>query len=773
MKRLLFFVMLFHSLIGLRAENLEWLDSYNPVWKRMSRNSSESMPCGGGDIGMNVWVEDGSIMIYLSRPGTIDENNAFLKLGRVRLSFEPDIFTGSEFRQELILRDGYVEITSKGDNNNVKVDIWANVFSPSVGIDIKSTKSVSVTAAYESWRTSPLVWDRLGMERASIAYRNAPMKAVVQPDSISVVNNGILWYHKNRKETIFDITVKQQQLENVKSKMWDPVKDLTFGGYMYAPGFVFKDVVEGKYLDTGYKAYRLESEKASRNHNINISFHTNQTEDIEDWKNGLYREEQDFCSKRKNYIKESRKWWNEFWNRSYVVINPDSAAAESPSWQVGRNYQLFRYQLGCNAYGTMPTKFNGGMFTYDPSLTDRNSPFTPDHRNWGGGTHTAQNQRLVYWPMLRNGDFEMLIPQLDFYLNALVNAELRVKEYWGHEGACFTEQIEWFGLPMAGSYGWSRPAELHRGIQHNLWIEYEWDTVLEFCKMAIDMYLYSGYDITRYIPLIEKCLIFFDQHYQYLSAQRGAKKLDGNGKLVLFPSTGCETYKMAYNSANTVAALKCVTKLVSELPEKFIDNQKREYYNKLLTRIPDIPLAEMNGHKVISPAVIWERINNIEIPQLYPVYPWGLYGIGLPNLDIAVNTWKYGLHHPDKQKGYISWHQDAIFCARMGLTEEAKAITLKKMCDSQRRYPTFWGPGHDWVPDHNWGGSGMIGVQEMLVQTVGKKIYLLPAWPCEWDVIFKQYLPGGTIIECSYKDGKVEKLKTFPEERISDVVFDN
>ncbi|MFG0333144.1 MAG: hypothetical protein ACF8TS_07270, partial [Maioricimonas sp. JB049] len=35
-------------------------------------------------------------------------------------------------------------------------------------------------------------------------------------------------------------------------------------------------------------------------------------------------------------------------------------------WQVARNYQVFRYQLGCNAFGSFPTKFNGGLFTTDP-----------------------------------------------------------------------------------------------------------------------------------------------------------------------------------------------------------------------------------------------------------------------------------------------------------------------------------------------------------------------------------------------------------------------
>jgi Domain of unknown function (DUF5703) len=37
--------------------------SYNIVWNSQSKNASESMPCGGGDIGMNVWVEKGELLI--------------------------------------------------------------------------------------------------------------------------------------------------------------------------------------------------------------------------------------------------------------------------------------------------------------------------------------------------------------------------------------------------------------------------------------------------------------------------------------------------------------------------------------------------------------------------------------------------------------------------------------------------------------------------------------------------------------------------------------
>lgn len=262
----------------------------------------------------------------------------------------------------------------------------------------------------------------------------------------------------------------------------------------------------------------------------------------------------------------------------------------------------------------------------------------------------------------------------------------------------------------------------------------------------------------------------YDVHYQYLASQRTTKPLDGKGKLVLYPSTGCETYKMAYNSANTIGALKCVTNLLLQLPEPYLSAEEREHWKHFYNRIPDIPFRICEGKRTIAPAVVWERISNVEIPQLYPVYPWGLYGIGLPELETAVNTWKYGIDNAD-QKQYKSWHQDAIFCARLGLTEEAKEITLKKMTDAPRRYPTFWGPGHDWVPDHNWGGSGMIGVQEMLMQTVGEKIYLLPAWPKEWNVDFKLHAPDNTVVECSYKNGKIIKLDVLPTERKDNVVI--
>jgi hypothetical protein len=146
-----------------------------------------------------------------------------------------------------------------------------------------------------------------------------------------------------------------------------------------------------------------------------------------------------------------------------------------------------------------------------------------------------------------------------------------------------------------------------------------------------------------------------------------------------------------------------------------------------------------------------------------------MYGVGKPDLDVALNTWKYD-SNVIKFRSAVGWKQDNIFAARLGLSEEAAKLTLLKLKNSGRKFPAFWGPGFDWTPDHNWGGSGMIGLQEMLMQVDGEKIYLFPAWPKSWDVHFKLHAPYQTTVEGVLKNGKLESMKVIPQSREKDII---
>lgn len=752
-----------------------WSQHANVVWNTPSRNSSESMPCGGGDIGMNIWVEEGDVLFYLSRSGTFDENNCQLKQGRFRLRLSPNPFKDAkDFRQELQLKDGYVEVSAGG----TQIQIWADVFHPVVHVEITNAQPLQAEVSYENWRYKERLI-RKG-EGQQCSYKWAPPKGTVtdadfispsadkenQPEAKA---NRLLFYHRNAEETVFDVAVAQQGMEGVKSQMMNPLKHLTFGGYLLGDNFEFTGTRDDIYAGTDYRAWEFRSPKATKKQQFCIVLHTDQTENMNQWEKGLQSSLQRIAPKGKISQKvlsedrrQSRSWWNNFWQRSFIE-------AEGEAEEISRNYTLFRYMLGCNAYGSVPTKFNGGLFTFDPCHIDEKQAFTPDYRKWGGGTMTAQNQRLVYWPMLKSGDFDMMPSQFDFYNRMLRNAELRSRVYWQHEGACFCEQIENFGLPNPAEYGFKRPDWFDKGLEYNAWLEYEWDTVLEFCQMILETKNYADADIAQYIPLIESSLTFFDEHYRLLASRRGRKALDGDGHLILFPGSACETYKMTNNASSTIAALRTVLETYGKKDE-------------MLKTIPPIPLRYIEVKdslnpaatpllkQTISPAVSWERINNIETPQLYPVFPWRIYGVGKENLDIARDTYFYD---PDaiKFRSHTGWKQDNIWAACLGLTEEARRLSLAKLSNGPHRFPAFWGPGYDWTPDHNWGGSGMIGLQEMLLQTNGEQILLFPAWPKEWNVHFKLHAPGNTTVEATLKDGRVTDLKVLPESRKKDVVI--
>jgi len=741
------------------------IDQYNVVWNSQSQNSSESMPCGGGDIGLNVWVEQGDVLFYMSKSGFFDENNQLLKAGRVRLKLSPNPFDGETFRQELKLKDGLVQIEGSKDGLNAKVKIWVDVFHPVIHVEVEANRKIELSSGYETWRYEDRVLQK--MEAFSSSYKwAAPEGLKMLKDAIDFEGNSVLFVHRNQEPTIFDETVKSQSMEAVKDQLFNPLKNLTFGGKMLGDNLVQAVTYEGNYVDTAYKGWLLKSKSAAQKHSVEIVLNGSQTESLESWKTQLQNVDTEYQKNTKTAHTKTLNWWHQYWDRSFVTIgnNPDST-----DWKVGRNYQLFRYMLGINAYGEYPTKFNGGLFTVDPVFTDAKRNFTPDFRLWGGGTFTAQNQRLVYFPMLKSGDFDLMKSQFDFYMRIQKNAELRSEVYWNHKGACFTEQMDNFGLPNFAEYATERPAGYNPGVEYNAWLEYEWDTVLEFCLMMIENERYSGKDISGYLPFIESCLTFFDEHYQYLAAQRGSKKLDSDGHLVLFPGSACETYKMTNNSSSTIAGLTTVLKGILELPSGYLTEAQKEKWQAMLKRIPPISTRVCNGFTTISPAKSWERINNVEVPQLYPVYPWGIYGFGKPDLELAINTWN---HDPEalKFRSHIGWKQDNIFAARLGLTDEAFRLNMLKMADSGRRFPAFWGPGFDWVPDHNWGGSGIIGIQEMLLQVDGDKIHLFPAWPKDRDVHFKLHAPKNTTVEVSLKGGKIEFIKVIPEERRKDIV---
>lgn len=707
------------------------------IWTSQSENSSGSMPCGGHDVGMNVWVEHGDLLFYVSKSGFFDENNTLLKAGRWRLRINSKPFTNEDgsFCQRLCLDDGAIYIKGK----DVSIRLWADVFSPRVFMEIKSKTKTSATLSYESWRYKDRQITKAESQQCSYKW-DLPAQAMTYKDSIAASEHTLTFCHKNRKYTVFDYTVKKESLDSIKSSLYNPIGELAFGGVMTAPDFTFVDTTDSVYASTDYRSWNFNATGIKQS-TVCISLYT-----------GNERFDNVSAASSK---KRSSRWWHELWQRSFIVP-VDKEKAPATMVTALRNYELIRYILACNAYGKWPSKFNGSLFTFDPIYVDSKSHFTPDYRMWGGGTMTAQNQRLLYWPMLKSGDTDMMAAQLDTYLRMLPNAVARTRYYWGHEGASFTEQIENFGLPNPAEYGQHNEGD-DRGTERNAWLEYLWDTSLEFCSMALQIHAYNGMDVSKYEEMVRQCLLFYDQHYQYLAKQRGLKALDGDGKLVLYPTSGCETYKMAYNSSSVIAALKTVAEQAIAYckANAVADTMLQTEAEGLLSRLPSIPLREIDGHTCIAPAVAWARIQNEETPQLYPVWPWRQYGLGRNGIDVALNTYLYD-PYALKMRSPKGWKQDNIWTACLGQKEDARRLTEAKLGNGPYRFTAFYDRGFDWTPDINRGGSGMVGLQEMMLQEKPDGgLMLFPSCPDDWNIRFRLCASGNRTVDATIIDGKV------------------
>jgi hypothetical protein len=399
----------------------------------------------------------------------------------------------------------------------------------------------------------------------------------------------------------------------------------------------------------------------------------------------------------------------------------------------------------------------------------------PDFRRWGS-LFMAQNQRWIGWCTVAAGDTDLMNISRKFYRDNYATAKQRAKNL-GAEGACYIEPMSPVGLCMVAATPQSTSDAQH--------LKYHFVMGLENAWQALCIHLNAGSDIRQDLSWMVDVVRFYDGFYKLQHKKRFGTELNEQGKLVLYPSSGLELAGNATNPIETVAALSTVTDGLLELKNLSYDD--RLYLTRVKSELPGLPQTTKNGKKILALADTWEALyNGWELPELYTAWPYRLIGVTKPGTQqIGIDTWNSIMPRGDGDstvnlaKEDLSWMPTWVDMDALGLTEEAKQRAINKLsyraiASPDLRFTAFFGPGHDWMPDHNWGGSAMVGLQEMLLaseQIPDGKIYLFPAWPQDWNVDFKLYAPGNTIINCSLQHGKLLKLNISPAQRMKDIVL--
>ncbi len=437
-------------------------------------------------------------------------------------------------------------------------------------------------------------------------------------------------------------------------------------------------------------------------------------------------------------------------------IAGEAESSNPPGHDVARGYHLQRFITACAGRGAYPIKFNGSIFV----MPWPGKPGDADYRRWGPG-YWWQNSRLPYLSCCAAGDFDLMEPFFNMYGGEVLEVcKYRTKRYFGLEGAYYPECIYPWGAVFMESYGWGKPAaEREDKLQVSGWHKWEWVCGPELVFMMQDYYdhtLDDGFLAERLLPTARAILAFFDNYY----------KTGADGKLVMHPAQAVETWWDCTNPMPELAGLHAVGARLLALPEGKLPAADRRSVEALRRKLPDLPVREANGVRMLAPAGRFENKRNSENPELYAVFPFRLVSLEKPNADLGVQALR---HRWDK--GNSGWRQDDLFMAYLGLAEEAKAnvVGRARKKDPNCRFPAFWGPNYDWTPDQDHGGVLVKAVQSMLMQTEGRKILLLPAWPKEWDADFRLHAPFRTVVEGRVEGGRLASLEITPPERRKDV----
>jgi len=763
-RRHIFTALLLAPLAVVHAADLR---RYSVVWNSPSKDASGVMPIGNGDIAAGAYaIENGDLYLLLAKNDAYTYQGDIFKTGRVRVSLDPNPFkAGNPFRQTLDLPTGSIQIEADG----VTLRVWADANRPVYHVEINSPREIAVTALPEFWKR---------FDGCSGNHTGGARPAAEPTQDVRLERGGrLLWYYAVGDRSVYPDDLTFYEVEHMAAKFPDPLRFNTFGNLLESPELKLAD---GALCGTG------------RHFDIRIHSLTMQTPKPDTWIETIERQAARPMDTARDWEKHVA-WWTEFWNRSWIVLSDRTVPAEarerlSGEAPIGRrdeedgaalvaqSYNVFRFLMACQSRGRVQTKFNGGLFTQQLRIKanpKRPRPHTTelpdgmcltheDDRLWAR-RFTYQNQRLLYWPLLASGDFEMMRPFFDYYWNLLPMRQAITKAWFGHDGAYYRENIEPTGAERdCGEHG--KPLKIGPGKNtgQGYYHSFYFTSGLETTAMMLDYVNFTGDTAFRdrmLVPFAREVLLFFDKHYP-----RGP-----DGKLRLDPAQVLETWWIAINPAPDVAGLRfCLDEL---LAMKAGTPEDQACWRKFRAEIPDVHLQTIEGRQAVAPALKWEKKRNAENGELYAVFPFRCFGLALGTGDLVAWTMK---HRSCKDAfGCACWTQDQIHWACAGnATQAADGLvrrfrTASPMC----RFPLYGKEGPDSCPDFDHFGAGSVALQRMLVQEAGDRILLLPAWPADWDVDFRLHLAGATVLSGVVKDGELLRWDISPPARKAHVVL--
>jgi len=768
-------------------------DQYNVVYKTPGKSDRSAMPLGNGRVGISLWVEqDGALQFYISHTDAQSEMDRNLKLGKVILALNPNPFTSDgTFSQELLLREGCIQIIAQNKENRVRIKAFVDSASDTIFLSISSQIPVSSHVRFLSWRTADKapweipVWGDEGF-------------IVESPDVVESRQTGLLFYHKNNDRTLVRTTAHIEGLADYMTAIVDTLANRTFGGYLTLQGGITQQ--SEPEINCGPR----------KRHDLRVSVFCEQEPDTQALIEKVIHAHV-LLPKMGEAARGTARYWDHYFGQSYLFVSGDQEITARVNTEIlsvclepddvrpahskiTQAYILTRFMIACSGSGEMPLAFNGLIFNLMPGQNRHltfdtfcqtfaaqpagqpNLEINPDEKGWEECCTLWQNVRLPYASMLARGETEPIRRLFAYYRKFWAINRVKANAYYQAEGQYNTEITHSFGLMPARIYGIDRTG-LEEGYAVNRWGgAIDISPGLELCFFMLDYYLFTA--DTQFLQ--EELLTYAEDLFRYIETRFTGR---ADEKIVLSNLQSVETYWNTTNPVTVVAGMQAVLNGILALPADLIPN--RPFFERLKALTPAMPMTnDETGNPILAPAQVFDsQRHNVENPALYAVFPFRLYGVGKPDMQLMKDTFNQCmaisncfqpsvLGNPPGSPSYSGWQYIGMAAALLGMADKAAEI-LANNCALKNpgcRFPAMWGPIHDAVPDGDHGGNILTTLQLMAFQVEGDQILLLPSWPKDWDVSFKLHAPQNTTVECVYTNGRITHLAVNPPERRKDVV---
>lgn len=370
--------------------------------------------------------------------------------------------------------------------------------------------------------------------------------------------------------------------------------------------------------------------------------------------------------------------------------------------------------------------------------------------SWNCNYTTNINTQMNYWPVLPCNMPELMTPLVDLIKTVSVTGEETAKSFYNAKGFVLHHNTDIWGFssPVQGSASWGYWQGGSGWLCRSLFEIYEYTLDKKFLQKTA-------------FPIMKKAAEF------YLSILTE----DENGELIICPGTSPENLFKTKLSA--VATSKSTAMMNSIVLDLFINCKKScevlsvkdGFYNKIcesIGRIKPLAIGEKGELLEWNEPLPEKEIHHRHVSHLYALHPAGLI---TPEKNKALfEGCKKTLEiRGDDGTGWsLAWKIN--FWARLRDGNHAlvlidRLLTLVGTDGENHRhggvYPNLFDAHPPFQIDGNFGA--LSGICEMLMQSDGENIYLLPALPDKWKKgsIKGLQAKGNITVDIEWAKGKI------------------